>query len=319
MAHEPHNRLGIDYRTAPTRKVAVGITDIHSHVRDVAGGRRFFEAADLYGVQRVYTMSPLDAVDDLSAAFGDRLRFIAVPRWDRMRDSADDVLAQWPHDLAAFRERGATICKFWMAPPMRARFDLTLEHPSVRPVIDAALDLGYEFMTHIADPTIWWKPGGRYADEATWGSKRDQYDQLAWFLEYVQPRRVIGAHFGGNVEDPGFLADWLERYPNYYLDTSATKWIVREVAARTTAVRDLVVAHADRILFGSDLVTAPHHPFEHYASRYWAHQQMWETDYVGESPIEDPDADPPRLGGIDLPADVLRKIYRENADRFAST
>jgi hypothetical protein len=44
---------------------------------------------------------------------------------------------------------------------------------------------------------------------------------------------------------------------------------------------------------------------------------MWETACRGESPIEDPDADdPPRLAGVDLPAEVLRKMYRENAVRL---
>ena len=43
----------------------------------------------------------------------------------------------------------------------------------------------------------------------------------------------------------------------------------------------------------------------------------WETACDGESPIEDPDAEnPPRLVGIDLPVDVLRKMYFENARRL---
>ena len=60
---------------------------------------------------------------------------------------------------------------------------------------------------------------------------------------------------------------------------------------------------------------------------------LWETNYRGECPIEDPDGgkgfDPrtgefvaakadgvPHLVGLDLPADVLVKLYRTNAERW---
>src|SRR5690606_5192531 len=118
------------------------------------------------------------------------------------------------------------------------------------------------------------------------------------------------------------------RYPHYVIDTSATKWIVRAVAEQSpAAVRDFFIAYQDRIIFGSDLVVGEKYDWDHYASRFWVHQALWETDYRGQSPIEDPDGgagfDPrrgvidtakadgiPRLAGVDLPADVLQKIYR---------
>jgi hypothetical protein len=120
------------------------------------------------------------------------------------------------------------------------------------------------------------------------------------------------------VEDPDFLQGLLDRHANYVLDTSATKWIVREVARQPERVREFMIRNADRILFGSDLVASDKfREFDHYASRYWAHLQMWETAYRGESPIEDPDAEqPPRLAGVDLPEDVLRALYIENAQRL---
>jgi hypothetical protein len=207
--------------------------------------------------------------------------------------------------------------KFWMAPPMRGEFGLTLEHEFLRPVIQRGLDLGYDFMVHVGDPEEWFHPGRRYGDTQRYGTKADQYPQLEWFLEHVAPRFVIGAHMGGRIEDPEFLSDMLTRHANFYLDTSATKWIVRGVAARPAAVRDLFLAHPDRLLFGSDLVVEDQYDFQHYASRYWAQRTMWETVYDGESPIEDPDVPAaPRLRGIDLPPDVLRRVYGQNAVRL---
>jgi predicted TIM-barrel fold metal-dependent hydrolase len=139
---------------------------------------------------------------------------------------------------------------------------------------------------------------------------------------------------GGSLEILDLLARRLEKYPHYILDTSATKWMVRAVAEQSPqAVRDFFVAFQDRIIFGSDLVVGDKYDWDHYASRYWALQMMWETRYQGESPIEDPDGgqgfDPrtnnfsaaradgkPRLQGVDLPEEVLLKIYRTNAQRL---
>jgi predicted TIM-barrel fold metal-dependent hydrolase len=314
--HNPANRIGLDYRALPARRLPqVRLIDVHTHVRMCPTTDLFFQAAGAYGVERIVSMSPLDDVDALRAAYPGRLDFIAIPRW-REFAATDAFRQQWLRDLSAFREKGARVMKFWVAPPLRGQHGLTLEHEFVQPVIREALDLDYNFMIHAGDPSVWWQPGARYADVAKFGTKRDQYRQLEFLLQTVAPRFVIGAHMGGNVEDPDFLQDLLDRYPNYYLDSSATKWIVREVARQPQRVREFVLRNQDRILFGTDLVIADANDFDHYASRYWAHQMMWETPYRGESPIDDPDAEqPPQLAGLDLPADVLKKLYRENALR----
>ena len=118
---------------------------------------------------------------------------------------------------------------------------------------------------------------------------------------------------GGNVEDPAFLQRLFDRHTNLRLDSSATKWIVREVARHPERVREFVERNPDRIVFGSDIVASANFTrFDHFASRYWAHRMMWESDYRGESPIADPDADPPLLAGLSLSPPNQRKLYFEN-------
>ena len=133
----------------------------------------------------------------------------------------------------------------------------------------------------------------------------------------------IGAHMGGDPEHPDHLEALLERYPHFYLDTSATKWQVREVSAHRDAVRDLMCRRPTRFLFGSDLVTRQHLVREHYVSRYWCQRTLWESAWEGRSPIADPDyrAEPgqpatPLLRGLNLPDDVLELVYRANACRI---
>lgn len=312
----PANRLGLDYRATTPRKVDCRIVDVHTHVYDTSTTPLFLAAADLYGIDKIVTMTPLDQIDALRARLGDRLDFIAIPSWRHM-SSADSFQRQWLADLESFREKGARRMKFWVAPPLRGNHGLTLQDPFFQPLIDKGLELDFDFMIHVGDPSMWFQPGGRYANASVFGTKHEQYAQLEFLMERVRPRNVIAAHMGGNVEEPDFLQHLLDRYPNLSLDSSATKWIVREVARQPERVRRFVIENADRILFGSDLVVAEKFDFDHYASRYWAHQIMWETDYRGESPIEDPDGEhPPKLAGLDLPPAVLHKLYHENAERL---
>ncbi len=314
------NRLKLDYRAVPARKTSGPIWDIHTHVYAGPQAAAFFEAARLYGVTRVLSMTPLEDVPPLRDAYGDALGFIAIPNWRRM-DASADFRRQWIADLAEFRRLGARLCKFWMAPPMRQRSGFTVDHPFIRPVVDAALDLGFEFMIHVGDPAEWFQPGARYADTRVFGTKDDQYPQLQWLANYVAPRTVVAAHMAGSMENTARLQRLLDLHPNLVLDSSATKWIVRAVAQQPDAARAFLLRYSTRVLFGSDLVANGQYPdFDHYASRYWVHRQMWESTYRGESPIDDPDAvGPPQLAGLDLPPDVLTRMYRENARRLAIT
>lgn len=314
----PENRLGLDYRDVPPPRVAGPIIDVHTHVHAGAQADLFFEAARLYGVSRVLSMSPIGDCRVLHERFGERIGFIAIPNWKQMSDN-DEFRRGWIADLRTFRdEHGARICKFWMAPPMRERHGWTMPHEFLRPVVDAALELGYHFMIHCGDPSVWFAAGQRYADAAKFGTKRDQYPQLEWLCEYVAPRFVISAHMGGTVEDPSLLQELFDRHANLRLDCSATKWIVREVARRPAEVKRLIERNPTRILFGSDIVASEKFTtFDHFASRYWAQRMMWESGYRGESPIDDPDAEnPPRLAGLELPTDVLSRLYRENIEEL---
>jgi hypothetical protein len=176
-------------------------------------------------------------------------------------------------------------------------------------------------MVHVADPDAWFRTA--YADAAKYGTKADQYVGLERMLGLFPDLTWIAAHMGGDPEHADHLEALLERYPNLYFDTSAAKWQVREVSAHRDAVRALIVSKPDRFLFGSDLVTRYGLPREHYVSRYWCHRTLWGSAWEGPNPIADPDYTPPpggpptpTLRGLHLPADVLAKLYHDNAARI---
>jgi hypothetical protein len=341
----PANRLRLDYVAEAERLGAppVPIIDAHTHINGARASEIYRDVCDRFGIERIWSMSSLAQVPSVRQALGDRISFIAVP--DFRSDDLKHAFTQGYLDqIRAFRDEGAEIVKFWTAP--RAR-DIArelgepelmdLESPWRQKAMELAADLGMFFMAHIADPDTWFQT--KYADASLYGTKREQYEPLERCVERF-PAPWILAHMGGWPEDLEFLTGLLERHENLYLDTSATKWMVRELSKHPSEkLLAFLERFSGRILFGSDIVTTDEHlsgdagprgmghlasseedAFELYASRYWALRTMWETAYDGESNIADPDlalVDPeshdgmsaPRLRGHRVPRDLLSTLY----------
>ncbi len=344
------NLTSLDYRAEAARMgpPCVEIIDAHAHVGGLNAALILREAMKLYGISSIFSMtSVIDHIEPMRAIFEGQIQFIAVPDW---RD-ADRLHAHgkgYAQRIKAFHAKGARIAKFWGAPrgidighevgdPNLMRLD----NPVRLEAMQTALDLGMTFMVHVADPNTWFET--RYADRARYGTKASHYEPLEAALDRF-PTQWIAAHMGGWPEDLTFLAGLLTRHPNLVLDASATKWMVREISRHNPEeVREFFSRFHGRLLFGSDIVTSDEHlndsktahemdakahskesAFDLYASRYWALRTLWETSWIGKSPIADPDlamvdpvhcrpSDSPQLRGVALGQVQLATFYRTAA------
>jgi predicted TIM-barrel fold metal-dependent hydrolase len=311
------------------------IIDFHAHVtmtspQDKASGPAggwgeqgtsdsaalMLDVAAEYGVSRVLTMCPPQDIAPLRARLGDRLLFNAMI--NKKPDEPEDAAYQ---NLDKFLAAGIHCVKLWSAPRGRER-GLLVDAPWRIEALRRAWKAGVRLvMVHVGDPDVWWTH--TYKDTAKFGNKADQYEPFLRTVELFPEFAWIGAHMGGDPEHPDHLEAMLERCPNLHFDTSATKWQVREVSSRGEAIRSLITRHPTRFLFGSDLVTRHGLTREHYVSRYWCQRTLWESRWVGRSPIADPDytadasgATTPTLRGVGLPQDVLARVYHENANNL---
>jgi len=354
FARSAANRLGLDYTREAERMgmPPAPIIDVHTHINGRDAAAIYKRVAGFYGVRRIYSMTHVEQLDAMREIFGQWMRFIAVP--DYRAENRQHTLGRGYLDrLEAYARHGVRIAKFWAAPratdyaiEMGDPTLMRLDHPIRIEAMEAARAHGMIFMTHIADPDTWFAT--KYRDSEVYGTKRQQYEPFEMLLDrFTQP--WIAAHMGGWPEDLEFLTGLLDRHDNLYLDTSATKWMVRELSKHS---RDELLAFMQRfkgrVMFGSDIVTADEHlapaaedavpeslrragspeeAFDLYASRYWALRTLWETDYEGDSPIADPDLamtdpkrfsemDAPPLRGKSLPADLLKSLYYDAADRL---
>ena len=351
------NRLGLDYRAEASRFPVAGsleglpIIDAHTHINGRRAAAIYGEAAALYGVRLTYSMTWWEELPAVRETLGDRVRFIAFPRAQHMHRDRDLPAMGLIRQIEEFHAAGARMLKFWMGPriidfvpEVDPAILQRLDAPPRLEAMDRAAELDMMFMVHVADPDTWFRT--TYADTARYRAKPEHYEGLHRVLEIHHDRPWIAAHMGGWPEDLEFLTRLLERHEHLHLDTSACKWMVRELGRHP---REALVAFLerfrDRIIFGSDIVVTEEHlattgdtpmaakarypeeAFDLYASRYWAYRTMFETDHRGESPIADPDlalVEPerhdalsaPPLVGRDLDPGLLRAIYHDNAERL---
>ncbi len=349
----PANRLGWDYRkmASDLGDPVVPIIDCHAHINGIDAVHVYDEARRAFGVTETWSMTRLTDAERIHKALDGRINFIAVPNY--MSDDPKTAQTQgFLDDIPRWGELGAKLCKFWCAPRGRDYSEdfgeenlCSLNHPWRKRQMERAAENGMCMMAHIADPDTWFRTN--YKDAERYGTKAEQYDQLAEAIE-AYPNPWLIAHMGGSPEDLGFLTELLLKYPTIYLDTSACKWMVRELSLHPS---EELIGFFDkfkgRILFGSDIVSMDAHlspqtegrndrvlqagsreeAFDLYASRYWALRTLFETDYSGESPIADPDLklinpekyddmSAPQLRGHALPKHLLKSMYRDAPEAF---
>jgi len=300
----------------PVRRYAGPIVDCHTHTDTVEVGRLLLKVAGDFGVRIVCGIARLEAIDGLKREFGDAWRPIV---WTdhSLVGRPDEFTRQNVRIVREAHAIGAVAAKFWFAPRFMDEHHFRFDNPALGPVFETLSEFGMAALVHIGDPDCWF--AREYADRARWGTKASHYEPLENTLAAYPNLKVQGAHFGGDPEDVGHLGRLLDRYPNYTIDSSATKWVARVLSAKPADSRAFVIERADRIVFGSDLVAFAGATPADYASRYWVHRWLWEGDGVRPSPIPDPCVPPPQapqVHGLNLPDDVLAKLYTTNAQRL---
>jgi predicted TIM-barrel fold metal-dependent hydrolase len=200
--------------------------------------------------------------------------------------------------------------------------DGTLVHvndPRLWPIWQTAGELGLPVLMHIADPWAYFAPLDErneryiqlYRDPARhfYGADYPSLQQLLEERDEVIERhpatQFIGAHIGSQAEDLAAAAAVLNRYPNYTVDFSAR---VAELGRKPRQAREFCIKYQDRILFGTDGLDDP--------GMYRSYFRFLETADECMEYYMYPNHGFFTISGIDLPDEVLRKVYAANACRI---
>jgi predicted TIM-barrel fold metal-dependent hydrolase len=196
---------------------------------------------------------------------------------------------------------------------------IRVDDERLAPIFERCGELGIPVMVHIGDPEAFFLPidakNERYEELAAhpdWSFYGAQYgkDELLKQRDRVFQRHpkttFVGAHIAENSEDLQRVSAMLDACPNVLVDISAR---ASELGRQPYSARSFFLRYADRILFGADLVPE--------IEMYRLYYRFLETaDEYFEYPTHASGQGRWNICGLFLPEDVLRKVYRENAQRL---
>lgn len=189
------------------------------------------------------------------------------------------------------------------------------DDPRIDPVWAKAGELGIPVLIHTGEPAEFWEPidntnerwlemknfPDRHRGDSTRYPSWEVVMQEQWNVFKKHPETTfINAHFGWMANDLARLGEHLDEFPNVYTETAA---IIAELGRQPRYAKKFFIKYQDRLLFGKDTYR-PHeyHTYfrvlesdDEYFDYFRRRHAFW------------------KMYGLDLPNEVLEKVYYKNA------
>ncbi len=191
------------------------------------------------------------------------------------------------------------------------------DDPRIDPVWAKAGELGIPVLIHTGEPKPFFDPYDRFNERwlelKEFPNRRRPPAEFGTFEEVMgeqhnlfrkHPRTTfINAHLGWLGNDLGRLGKLMDELPNMMTEIGA---VLAEIGRQPRAAREFMIRYQDRVLFGKDI---------------WAPEEYWVYFRVLETADEYFDYYRRRhafwqIYGLDLPDEVLKKLYYKNALRI---
>ncbi len=331
-------------------KAKFPVIDINIHLsssfqteedRDVLSPENLIKSMDSVGVRIIVNTDAKhredgtleEALNLYTKKYPDRFMNF-YPSWFPPIIVSDDFLADLPNQLEKAVRLGVTgNGETWKDFGLRSR-DITgkvipVDDPRIDPLWEKAAQLNIPVLWHMGDPAPFFQPVnkyneryielGRYPEWSFHGPRFPKRETILKGRENVLKKHpytiFIGCHMGWNSDDLEYAAYLLDTYPNYYLDLSTT---LSELGRQPYTARKFFIKYQDRILFGTDGGSLFNVKGWTVAKFYRAYFEFLETeneyiDYPMQGAINQGSW---KIYGINLPDEVLEKIYYKNAEKL---
>jgi predicted TIM-barrel fold metal-dependent hydrolase len=342
---EPASMAAPAGSAAPFTPRRIAKVDMHTHVDpEIAQqARKFLESQ---GIGRAINLSggiPGEGLEDTIASAtmtsGFYVIFVNInfegigePGW------AKREVAQ----LERAKKMGARGVKIAKNLGLRVQFPdgrrVPVDDPVLDPLFDTMAKLKMPLAIHTGDPKAFFDPMGpsnermdelashpmwSFADRRLFPTWEALYGEFERRVRRSSKTTIIGVHFGNAPEEPDRVERMLKEYPNLYVDTAAR---VPEIGRKPKETRQVIMTYPDRVLFGTDVQIGPGmlvlgagegrgHPKGEVDRFFLSSWEFFETahqKFAHPTPIQGNW----KIDGIDLPPDVLEKVYHQNAERL---
>ena len=193
---------------------------------------------------------------------------------------------------------------------------IAVDDPRLDAIWETCARRGVPVLVHTADPAPFWQPktkdNERLYELIETGRYRDPAQNVPWEQLIAEQHSLfrrnpktqfINAHLGWLGNDLGRLGKLLDELPNVSTEIGA---VLAELGRQPRFARDWFVRYQDRVMFGKDTWAPTEYPYyfrvletaDDYFPYYRRRHAFW------------------KLYGLDLPDEVLRKLYYGNALRL---
>jgi len=232
---------------------------------------------------------------------------------------------------------GAVSVKLWKNIGMTERDKngkfIMVDDPGLKPVIDFIISKNLPITGHLGEPRNCWlslsqmtvsSDSSYFAENPRYHmflhpeypSYEDQINARDHLLELHPDLKFIGCHLGSLEWNVDELAKRFDRFPNMAVDMAARICHLQYQSSKDRErVRNFCIKYQDRLLYGTDLSSSDNDSREKVSK--WV-RETWLDDWKYFTSKDKMTSDKFRgtFEGLQLPKEVVRKIYSENAIRW---
>ncbi len=311
----------------PTPRARFPFIDVHSHPRELS-------PASLDKLIREMDSINLRIMVNLSGGSGERLKQVIAAMKGRYAGrfavfanlTFEDLNQPGYGQRAAERLKqdiasGAQGLKIYKNLGMDMKYQdgdrIKVDDPNFDPVWAMCAQMNVPVLIHTAEPSAFFDPidknNERWLELKQFPGRARPAEKYPSFATLMAERnRMIAknskttfilAHLGYHGNDLAELGKLFDAHPNVYVDIAA---VLAEIGRQPYTARDFLIKYQDRVLFGKDIYEPSEYTYyfrvletrDDYIEYYRRRHAFW------------------RMYGLDLPDDVLKKIYYQNALRL---
>lgn len=232
------------------------------------------------------------------------------------------------------KAKGAVAVKVWKDIGMVLRDPdssfVMIDDPRFDPIFDYAEQQNLTLVAHIGEPRNCWLP----LDSMTVNNDRKYFAEYPQYHAFLHPEiphywkhvaardsvlahhpnlRLVGCHLGSVEFDVDEMARRFDLYPNFAVDMAAR--VCHFQVQDREKVRAFLIKYQDRVLYGTDLGAGREYMQTSIDSTITKIKETYDKDFryfATDEEMEVWEVDG-KFRGLALPADVLRKIFHDNA------